>query len=449
VRSLRQHLLLWLLPPLLIVGAVATAGAYAFLERRLTDAYDLDLGDIARTILPYVHLVNGRPTLVFDQQADAVLRADSTDVIYYAVIDARGEVVAGERALPHPDFNPGPDPRYWDTTYLDQRIRAVALGTTIEGQNIRIVAAETCRKRDRAARDALLSALLPAGLLIVASAISVLYAVRQGLGPVDELRRQLQARTYLDLRPVAEGGTVEELRPMVNELNEMLARLREAQGAQARFIANAAHQLRTPIAGLVTQIDLAKSITDPAQRAQHLEHARESAARLARLAQQVLSLAKADPVSNPKMPEERCDLADIVSDQASMWLRGVAHRKVELEFDLAPAPIHGNAILVGELASNLVDNAARYGATTVKVVTRNGKERSFLEVIDDGPGIPVDERTRIFERFRRLDNESTEGSGLGLAIVSEIAQRHAAQVSVGEPSAGAGTRVTVSFPAAA
>ena len=449
MRSLRQHLLLWLLPPLLIVGAVATAGAYAFLERRLTAAYDLDLGDIARTVLPYVHVVDGKPTLVFDQQADAVLRADSTDIVYYAVIDAAGTVVAGERALPHPDFDPGPEARYWDTTYLGQRIRAVAIGTTIDGQRIRVVSAETCNKRDRASRDALLSALLPAGLLIIASAISVLFAIGRGLAPLDRVRRELQARTYLDLRPVAAGGTVEELQPLIQELNEMFVRLYEAQNAQARFIANAAHQLRTPIAGLVTQIELAKNVTDTAQRAQHLDHARESATRLARLAQQVLSLAKADPVSNPKMPEEECDLAAIVSDHASGWLRSVTSRKVELEFDLARAPIRGNAILVGELASNLVDNAARYGATTVKVATRNGEERSVLEVIDDGPGIPIDERTRIFERFRRLDNESTEGSGLGLAIVSEIAERHAATVSIDEPPVGAGTRVTVSFPTAA
>ena len=178
-----------------------------------------------------------------------------------------------------------------------------------------------------------------------------------------------------------------------------------------------------------------------------MANARASAARLTRLAQQVLSLATADPLSNPKVPEESCDLADIVKDRAGEWLRRVDGRAVELGFDLAPAPIRGSSVLVGELASNLVDNAARYGAKTVTVVTRDGDGRSVLEVIDDGPGIPVPERTRIFERFRRLDNESTDGSGLGLAIVKEIAQRHRASIHVEDGPQGRGTCVAVSFPA--
>jgi two-component system sensor histidine kinase TctE len=154
-------------------------------------------------------------------------------------------------------------------------------------------------------------------------------------------------------------------------------------------------------------------------------------------------------VSNPAVPEQRCDLAEIVKANADVWLRRVTPRSVELEFELAPAGIKGNAVLVGEMASNLVDNAARYGAKTVRVVTRNGGNESVLEVIDDGPGIPVAERTHIFDRFRRLDNESTEGSGLGLAIVREIAERHRAKIAVNDGDEGKGARVSVSFPAAA
>src|SRR6185312_1097226 len=222
--------------------------------------------------------------------------------------------------------------------------------------------------------------------------------------------------------------------PLVNELNQMFKRLGDAQEVQTHFIANAAHQLRTPIAGLMTQLELARGSDDRATR-------------LTRLAQQVLSLAAADPVSNPRVPEEKCDLADIVKDRAGEWLRRVGGRSVELEFELAPAPIRGSSVLVGELASNLVDNAARYGARTVTVVTRDGDGRSVLEVVDDGPGIPVPERSRIFERFRRLDNESTDGSGLGLAIVKEIAQRHSARIDVEDGRHGRGTCVAVSVPA--
>jgi two-component system sensor histidine kinase TctE len=121
---------------------------------------------------------------------------------------------------------------------------------------------------------------------------------------------------------------------------------------------------------------------------------------------------------------------------------------VDVEFDLDAAPIHGNPVLVGELATNLVDNASRYGAKNVTVSTRRAGASSVLEVADDGPGIPEAERGRIFERFYRLDNESTEGSGLGLAIVREIAQRHGASVELTERADRTGTRVGVLFPAA-
>jgi two-component system sensor histidine kinase TctE len=446
MKSLRRRLVAWLLPPLVVVGVAAGTGAYIFLERRLTAAYDLDLSDIAHTIIPYLNAKDGAIALVFNPQAEAVLRADSTDQIRYVVLDAQGRVVAGDASLPRAPFVPSATPQFWDGEHLGQRIRAVALAAMVDGTPVQIVATETRRKRDLAALESALSALVPALLLSIAAILAVLLGVRRGLGPVEELRKQVQSRSHVDLRPVEEGGVVEELQPLVRELNDMLKRLESAQGVQARFIANAAHQLRTPIAGLSTHLDLAAS-GDVAARATHLAHAREAALRLSRLAQQILSLASADPISNPAVPQQPCDLAGIVRDHAGPWLRAVTPRGVEMEFDLEPAPISGNSVLVGELASNLVDNAARYGAKMVKVATGRVDARSVLEVSDDGPGIPADQRTLIFERFRRLDNESTEGSGLGLAIVKEIAQRHGAAITVDDADAGGGTRVSVSFPA--
>ena len=448
MRSLRQRLLAWLLPPLLVVGVVAGAGAYVFMDRRLTAAYDQDLGDIARAIMPYIRVTNARSvSLDFTRQADAVLRSDSYDRIYYAVIDPSGRVVAGDSALPAPPIPVEHGPVFWDDERLRQPIRVVAIEETIGGMPLRIVAAETTHKRERASRDALVSAIAPVSLLSLAAIVAVLWGVRRGLGPLDQLREQLQARSSVDLSPVDDTHVARELRPVVHELNQMLARLEEGQHSQARFIANAAHQLRTPIAGLVTQLDLAQA--SPAGRDMHIEHARQGAARLARLAQQILSLAAADPVSNPTVRDERCDLAELVRDKADAWLRASTERGVELEFDLDHAPIVGNGLLVGELASNLVDNAARYGAKTVRIATHRNGRRSLLEVSDDGPGIPPEERTRIFERFHRLQQDgSAEGSGLGLAIVSEIAQRHRAEIRVGDPPQGRGTWVSVAFPSA-
>jgi two-component system sensor histidine kinase TctE len=443
--SLRERLLASLLPPLLVVGAVAAGGTYVFMDRRLATAFDQDLGDIARAIVPYLRSNAGRIELEVSAQADAILRMDSADQVYYAVFDSRGAIITGDRALPMPRIA-GEDANFWDDLRDGRHIRAVAIRAVVGELPVIVMAAETTRKRDRASRDAMVSALAPVTLLSIAAISAVMFGIRRGLGPVERLREELQKRSHMDLRPVDERQVVDELRPLVQGLNEMLLRLQGAQHTQARFIANAAHQLRTPIAGLVTQLDLARSGDG---QAQHLEQAREGAARLARLARQVLSLAAADPISNPGESQESCDLEAITRDHANEWLRAATARHVELEFDLAAAPIRGNALLVGELATNLVDNATRYGAKTVRIATRHDGARSVFEVSDDGPGIPVEERTRIFERFRRLDNQSTEGSGLGLAIVSEIAQRHHAEVEVTDAPQGAGICVRVAFPAAA
>jgi two-component system sensor histidine kinase TctE len=306
------------------------------------------------------------------------------------------------------------------------------------------MAAETTRKRMRASRDAALSAIVPAVLLLVAGVTGIVLGVGRGLRPLDTMRESLQARSPLDLRPLDDSQVSDELKPLVGALNGMLARLDDAQRRQARFIANAAHQLRTPIAGVITQLDLAKSASG--DRDTQIRHAREGTARLARLAQQILSLAAADPLSNPGTADERCDLADIVTSHADEWLRMTRALEVELEFDLNPTPCVGNAVLIGELAANLIHNAARYGASTVIVATLATNTRSILEVTDNGPGIPAGERQRVFERFSRLDPQSTEGSGLGLAIVSEIAQRHRATVELADGPDGHGTRVSIAFP---
>jgi two-component system sensor histidine kinase TctE len=310
---------------------------------------------------------------------------------------------------------------------------------------VSVVAAETTFKREHAYRDALLSEIAPTALLSIATFAAVVFGVRRGLGPLELLREELQSRSHVDLRPVHEGHVMEELRPLVRELNSMLARLKDAQSTQARFIANAAHQLRTPIAGLVTQLDLVRREVGP-EREAHIAQAREAAQRLARLTQQVLSLAAADPVSNPVFRSEHADLADIVKSHADAWVRAAAARHVDLEFDLAPSPIEGDPVLLGELAANLVDNATRYGAKYVLVGSRRDGNRSVLEVVDDGPGIPLSERERIFQRFHRVDrNEAGGGSGLGLAIVREIAQRHEATIAIDDGPTGRGLRIRVSF----
>lgn len=445
MESLRLRLVAWLLLPLLIVGVTAATGAYYFMERRLTQAYDLDLGDIARALVPYIKVHDGKLALELTEMADAILRADSTDHIYYTVRDASGNVVAGDPHLKPPPHLPGDSVLFWDDTLEGRPIRGAALEAAIGGMPVSVVAAETTFKRQHAYHDALLSEIAPTALLSFATFVAVVFGVRRGLGPLDRLREELQSRSHMDLRPVQDNNVMDELKPLVRELNSMLARLKDAQSTQARFIANAAHQLRTPIAGLITQLDLARR--EGSERDAHFAQAREGAQRLARLAQQVLSLAAADPISNPTARSEHADLGDIVKSHADAWVRSANARHVDLEFDLAPATVEGDPVLIGELVANLVDNATRYGAKYVMVGTRRAGSRSVLEVIDDGPGIPAAERERIFDRFHRIDHQDRQGgSGLGLAIVREIAQRHDAAIAVDDGPMGRGVRISVSFP---
>ena len=444
MRSLRVALLGWLLPPLVVVGLAATAGAYVFMQHRLTAAYDQDLGDIARALVPYLRAQDGRIQLVFTEQSDAVLRADSNDKIFYAVRDEEGRLIAGDPTVPKGASDDRENVSFWNTTREGERIRAAMLYGLVGDQVVTVVAAETMRKRDRAARDALVSSLAPTVLLLFAAFGAVLFGVRRGLEPLEALGGAVRRRAPRDLQPLPEAPLAEELRPLVHALNEMFRQLDESQAAQARFIANAAHQLRTPIAGLVSQLDLARAGGPDA--ATHVDHARLASQRLARLAQQILSLAAADPISNAATARQPCDLAEIVRGRAAEWLR--AAKEAELEFELQAARLRGNPVLLGELAANLVDNATRYGGTLVKIATGEGDGHAWLEVQDNGRGIPVEARSRIFERFERLEGATTEGSGLGLAIVSEIAQRHGGDVRV-EEAPGGGTRVVVSFEAIA
>ncbi|APV48523.1 hypothetical protein BWI17_01760 [Betaproteobacteria bacterium GR16-43] len=447
MRSLRRHLLAWLLPPMVVVLAVAAVGSYQLLKDRVTASFDEDLRDAAAPLASYIGKQGEGLAFQLRTETPTVLRSDKEDRIYFAIVGPEGQLIAGDPDLAVPGESPTQGLHVWDESLHGANVRGFARRDLIDGKAVTIALAETTHKRERARLEALGSVMVPAFLLSIAAAAMVIFGVRRGLEPLERMREEIQARSYQDLSPIEERDVAEELKPVLRELNGMLGRLAQAQGTQVRFVANAAHQLRTPITGLLAQLDLALDGSDT-ERNNHIAQARSAAQRLARLAQQLLSLAAADPASNPSTEKRECDLSDIVRERADSWLRTTLTRGVEVEFDLDAAPIHGNPMLVAELATNLVDNASRYGARNVRIATRHWGGASMLEVADDGPGIPESERGRIFERFYRLDNESTEGSGLGLAIVREIAQRHGASIELTERPGQSGTRVGVMFPAA-
>jgi len=451
-RSLRAHLLRMLLPPvaaLLVLGALV---AYYPSIEPATQAYDQGLIDVGVSLGTYIREDEKGFRLELPVQVDQVLRRDSYDSVYYRVLGPSGEEIAGDEGLPGP-----PPDRDWragfltyDASYQGQKIRAVALPAQCGSQACSVLVAETTVKRKRLQRDILVSSLLPEMLIAFATLLIVWFGVKRGLGPLARLSDEIKERSPGDLRPIDAAGAPEETRPLVSALNGLLDEVAQASRNQQRFLANAAHQLRTPLAGLQahTELALAKPLT-PEVRAE-LEQVRQATIRTGRLANQLLALARAEPGARGNAAE--LNLKSLAESEADSWVHQALARDVDLGFDLQWAPVQGDAFLLREALANLVHNALEYSQRGGHVTVRTGRNgtHSFLEVEDDGPGIPPPERDRVLERFYRVPGTPGTGSGLGLAIVREIATGHGATISItdatGDVSGTRGCRVAITFP---
>lgn len=454
-RSLRARLLRMLLPPiaaLLVLGAMV---AYYPSMEPATEAYDQALIDVGISIGTYIRAGEAGFRLALPLAVDQVLRRDSFDTVYYRVLGPNGEAIAGEEGLPAPPANTDPEAGVvvYNGVYNGREVRAIALPAQCGAARCRVVVAETTLKRNRLARDILFSTLLPEMLIACATLVIVWFGVKRGLGPLARLSDEIKARSAGDLRPIDPAGTPEEARPIVSALNDLLGQLAQANRNQQRFLANAAHQLRTPLAGLQahTELALAKPLPEPARG--ELEHVREATIRTARLANQLLALAHAEP--GARGDAAQVELKALVESEADSWVHQALARDVDLGFDLAPAPVRGDAFLLREALANLVHNGIEYsprgGRVTVRTGSRDGQP--FAEVEDDGPGIPGGERERVLERFYRVPGTPGTGSGLGLAIVREIAAGHGAAILIGDGTGDKGhetgrqgCRVALTFP---
>jgi two-component system sensor histidine kinase TctE len=293
--------------------------------------------------------------------------------------------------------------------------------------------------------------VLPQLLLIVLAGFMLWFAVGRGLAPLETLRREVENRSHRDLSALPVEETPQEVKPLISAMNELLDRLSLALAAQQRFIADAAHQLRTPIAGLKTQTELAMRQTPPGEAQVTLRQLRSATEQTTHLVNQLLSLARAEPPAGRVHTSDRVDLEALARGATTDWVPRALDRNVDLGFDADSerAYVEGDPFLLREMLNNLLDNAIRYtqpgGQVTVRVSRMH--ESPVLTVEDNGPGIPDTERGRVFERFYRVLGTGTDGCGLGLAIVREIAQSHGAQVELTTSSGGHGTTARVVFPA--
>ena len=406
-----------------------------------TQAYDQALVDIGLAIGQHVRVTPTEYRFELPPAVEQVLRTDRFDSIYYRVLSPAGLDIAGDPELPAP---PG-DTVAFNTTYNGQPVRVMSVQTPCGRSACSVLVAETMVKRERLVRDILLQSLFPEVLIALATLVIVWFGVKRGLRPLARLSDEIKARSAGDLRPIDAAGAPEETRPLVVALNDLLQEVSAASHKQQRFLADAAHQLRTPLAGLRAHTELALAQPIPEACRAQLEQVHRATIRTARLANQLLALARAEP--GARSVTAKVDLKGIAGGEADDWLRQSLARDIDLGFELEPASVDGDAFLLREALSNLVHNAIEYshrgGRVTVRTGRRNG--HAFLEVEDDGPGIAPQERARVLERFYRVPGTPGTGSGLGLAIVREIAASHAASMFVDDGAAG-GCRVGITFP---
>ena len=320
--------------------------------------------------------------------------------------------------------------------------------------------------RQQWAQQLLLRVLLPNVLLIAAAGLAIYWSVRQAFEPLVALAGAVERRSPRDLSPIDEAASPEEVRPLLRSLNRLFALVDAQAQEQRRFVADAAHQLRTPLAALQAQVEAwalmvqsapanaaAPASGPPGERslvlsATQIHQLRDATRRTSQLARQLLALSRADARHAQSQPLQRVDLKDLCESLLEAFFEQAAAKNIDFGLEVAPASVWGHAWLLRELLSNLVDNALKYNPEGGRVTLRSGvgPDGAFLEVEDDGPGVPEAERARIVQRFYRLPGASGEGSGLGLAIADEIAQLHQARLVLGAGADGVGLRVQLVFP---
>lgn len=486
--SLRRELVTRLIWPVVVLVAVAGVLAYSIGLHFANLSYDRWLSDAARVLSHQVEWTDGYTDgaqapvppvarVALPQSTVDMFQRDELDRIYYGVNNApSGVSVFGFKRFPPVPavLQPGSTPRYYEGTIDGAGVRIVVLRVLApDGRHSVLVRiAETRVKRDALAREILIDVLLYQVLLAGGAAVLIWGGIRSGLQPLAELAREITGRTPADLGPL-KADVPQEVRPLVHSLNDLLNRLEASQAAHKRFIADASHQLRTPLSALQIQAERASRESDASARAEALARVNASIVRIAHVANQLLALARADPGSEARQRFTAIDLAVLAREVTTEWVPMALSRGIDLGYggaENSPA-VFGEAQMLKEMLANLIDNALQYSAGTegahVTVGVRvehapdarwsehgdagddDGSERVavILFVEDNGPGIPPEARQKVFERFYRLPGSGGRGCGLGLAIVREVGLLHNASVLAESGQEGSGTCMSVLFEA--
>jgi two-component system sensor histidine kinase TctE len=428
---------------LLLCGAVTWFVAF----RVANDAYDHALLDPLMDLVQNVHEGPLGPALALSPREQEALLFDGSDRVFFGIRDARGRWFAGgARDIPSPSETlAARKPQFYSATVNDAAVRIAAMLTDA---GFEIYVAETTNKRDRLVWEVILTGLVPSLLVVVAAVALVWFGVSHGLSPLHRLHDELAQRSPNDLRGVDLSHAPAEVRPAIVALNRLLLRIRETSESQRRFLADAAHQLRTPLAGLQMQLELELRASTSSSLRATLHKMRDAVLRTGNVTNRLLALARAEQSAPLARHDAQIDLRDLAEDIGAQWIAPALDRGLDLGFDLSLAFVHGDYALLAEMLQNLIDNAVRYTETggTITVSCGEDAKGPWLAVEDSGIGVPEAERSLVFERFYRSAAAGGDGCGLGLAIVKEVAERHRATVTLGDATEGRGTLVRVRFP---
>jgi len=452
-KSLRIQLLSRLTFPLLVVVLLDAAVSYYVALHYANTAYDHWLLDSASSLVQQVKGQQDKVTFELPPIAVKVFRWNEMDETFFKVESLRFGFIAGDKALPSPPqpISDQKQPYFIDAQIQLKKVRVVSLVTIPPNstESVRVSVAETLNKRRRMTVEVLTAVAVPQFLFVIVTGFHVWTGVKRGLKPLQELASALSQRSARDLEPIPDTDAPLEVHSLTHTINALLQSLGAAMMSQRRFIENAAHQLRTPLAGLKIQAERALQADDLDTMKLTMGQIKNAADRVAHLSTQLLTLARSESMASNLSEFERVDLKTVVYDCCMDWAPKALDRNIELGFDAQVSPhfVHADETLLRELINNLLDNAIRYSHAGGQInVAVRASPRILLTVEDNGPGIQASETDKVFERFYRIPGSPGDGCGLGLAIVKEIAELHGAWVEMGRGSDGIGTRISITFP---
>jgi two-component system, OmpR family, sensor histidine kinase TctE len=461
-RSLFGEILDWMLTPLLLLWPISLALTWLVAQNIAGKPFDRALEYNVQALAKLVTVRDGRVGFSLPAPAREILRADESDLLYYQVRHLSGELLGGDLDMPQPandERSLDGEVRLREDVMQGADVRVAYTWVAVDTPRTEVLliqVAETLEKRKTLATEIVKGVMVPQFVTLPLAVLLVWLALVRGIRPLELLERRIRARKADDMSPLDESAVPEEVAPLVSSINDLLQRLKVSLSTQKRFLADAAHQLKTPLAGLRMQADLAQRETDADELKKSLKQIGRASVRATHTVNQLLALARAETAGR-SLAKQRVDLVDVIAEAIQESLPRALDKRIDLGYEgpaagEAASLLDANSTLLKEMVRNLIDNAINYtpehGQVTARLVADRIGGVLMLMVEDTGPGIAEAERALVFEPFYRTLGTNVDGSGLGLAIVAEIAQQHGANVvieSCDHPAPLPGARITVRF----